>query len=184
MKHLNLKTLSLAILCSCIMGGSLAHGDVTCVKKRIRVRNNQVRLGNAVKQVDATQCPRGFKELATREQSLLGFAHISSSGLIKASGGARTTGVSVNNAGPGYFRVTFFGNFGEIDDIDSEEMRDRIIVMSNAGATNYNVTNTAVTFASFISITVDVFVFSSDSANQNNGVGFYLSILQAPKSSS
>jgi hypothetical protein len=184
MNILNLKTITLAILSSCIVGGSLAHGDVTCVKKRIRVRNNQVRLGNAIKQVDDTRCPRGFKELATQEQALLGFAHISSGGLIKAVGGAKTSSVSVNNTAPGVFKVTFFGDFGEIDDVNSEEMRDRIIVMSNAGSTNYNVTNATVSFASFLSITVDVYVFSSDNANQNNGLGFYLSILQAPKSSS
>lgn len=184
MRNFSFKTIALASLMSCIMGGSIAHGDVTCVKNRIRVRNNQVRLGNAIKQVDDTRCPRGFKELATREQSLLGFAHISSSGLVLSSGGAKTTGVSVNNVGAGHFKVTFVGNFGELEDIDSEEMRDRIIVMSNAGATNYNVTNSVVTFASFINITVDVYVFASDTTNQNNGVGFYLSILQAPKSSS
>lgn len=163
---------------------NVAHADITCIRKRIRVRNNQVRLGNAITQVESSQCPGGFKEILTNDQPLLGFAYVSSAPSIKSFGGSNVSNAAVVNQGAGVFDVTFTGSFGSIDDVDSEEMRDRIVVLSNARATNYNVTNISVRFASFLQVTVRVHMFSSDAATQNNGDGLYLAILQSPKSSS
>ncbi len=163
---------------------NIAHADITCIRNRIRVRNNQVRLGNAITQVQSNECPRGFKEIVTNDQSLVGFAHVTSTPSITSFGGSKVSNVTVTNQGSGVFDVTFTGDFGSLDDVDSEEMRDRIVVLSNARATNYNVTNVSVNFASFLQITVRVYMFSSDATTQNNGDGLYLAIFQSPKSSS
>lgn len=173
-----------ALIFALVAIANVATADVTCIRKRIRVRNNQVRLGNAITQVQTNQCPRGFKEIMSNEQPLLGFAHVTSVPSIKSFGGSRVTNVTVRNRGVGVFDVTFTGNFGSPEDIDSSEMRDRIVVLSNARATNYNVTNVSVNFASFLQITVRISMFSSDTTTQNNGDGLYLAILQSSSSSS
>jgi hypothetical protein len=159
-----------------------AHADLLCVKNRVKVINNSVKLLNNLKIVNDSSCPARHslvKDLDTiQDQQIAAFAKIDQNGVVMNFGGTGVTGINVDASIPGRFEISFFGNFDLLTDIDSEENRNLFTVNSTAIADNYGVTNNSISSASNSGISVTVFLWKSDTNFDQSQSGVNVTIFK------
>ncbi len=172
----------IALITFCLVFSVAVHADILCVKNKVKVRNNSVRLANNVKLVEGTTCPAGhtlIKDLNTiKDQQLAAFARLNGSGGVLNYGGATVTGVNVDTTINGRYTVTFIGDFDLPTEVDSEQNQNSLTVNSTAIADNYAVTNSAVISASSSEIVVTIFLWKSDDLFESFQSGINLSVFK------
>jgi hypothetical protein len=159
-----------------------AYTDILCVKDRVKVRNSAIRLSQNVKLIDGDSCPtrhsliKDFGEII--DARIAAFAKISGMGEVLSFGGSEITSVSVLQPAPGRYEITFAGNFKLPTTADSEQNRNSLTVNTTAIADNYGSTNNSIEFASTTEIRATVFLWRSDTVDDQNQSGLNITILQ------
>jgi len=95
---------------------------------------------------------------APGNNSLVGFANVSSSGIIRSIGGSGTASVTVVHPSPGVYDVSFYGTFPA-----GTTTKDRISSFATADTDNFDVASTSLNNSPVPSptqITIRVFIFT------------------------